>query len=154
MALSLAIRNTGDEAFSFTAALHTYLRVENILATAIHGLQGLRYLDTVNRPTPADWVESVQTEPEVHFPGEVDRVYLGVSQPLRVNEAGRITRVTAEGFTDVVIWNPGPVKTARLADLEPEGYRQMVCVEAAIASKPVKLNPGSTWQGTQVVSAA
>jgi glucose-6-phosphate 1-epimerase len=153
MALSFTIRNTGDDPFSFTAALHTYLRVENILTTAIHGLQGLHYLDTVNRPTPADWVDSVQAEPEVHFPGEVDRVYLGVSQPLRVCEPGRITQVTAEGFTDAVIWNPGPGKTARLADMEPEGYRQMVCVEAAIASKPVTLSPGATWQGTQVVSA-
>jgi glucose-6-phosphate 1-epimerase len=153
MALKLTIENTGNDPFSFTTALHTYLRVENILSTAIHGLQGLRYLDTVNRPAPADWLEKVQTDPEVHFPGEVDRVYCSVSQPLRVCEPGRVTRVAAEGFTDAVIWNPGPAKTARLADMEADGYRQMVCVEAAIASQPVTLQPGGSWQGAQVVSA-
>jgi len=153
MELNLTVVNTGGEPFSFTAALHTYLRVENILNTVVDGLHGLRFHDTVNRTGPADWVEMEQTTPQVNFPGEVDRVYHNVSGPLRVIEPGRITTISTAGFPDAVIWNPGPVRAARLADLEPGGYRRMVCVEAAIVGASVTLYPGETWRGTQLLSA-
>jgi glucose-6-phosphate 1-epimerase len=153
MELTLTVMNSGDKPFSFTAALHTYLRVENIVNTVVDGLQGVRFHDTVNRPTPADWVEMTQKDPKVNFPGEVDRIYHNVSGPLKVIEPGRITTITTVGFRDAVIWNPGPVRAIRLADLEPEGYRKMVCVEAAIVGTPVTLGPGEVWQGAQVLSA-
>ena len=43
----LRIHNTGDEAFGFTAALHTYIEVLDIGVAKVRGLQGLRYLDKV-----------------------------------------------------------------------------------------------------------
>jgi glucose-6-phosphate 1-epimerase len=153
MTLILTVENPGDQPYSFTTALHTYLHVDNILTTVIEGLHGLRYHDTVNRPTPADWVERIQTDPKVSFSGEVDRVYDKVSEPLRVCESDRMTRVTASGFSDTVIWNPGPEKAAKLTNLEPDGYLHMVCVEAAIVDEPITLAPGETWKGSQVLSA-
>jgi glucose-6-phosphate 1-epimerase len=153
MELKLSVENTGDTSFPFTAALHTYLRVEDILTTSIDGLHGLHYHDTANRLTLADWVERVQNDPRVNFPGEVDRVYYNVTQPLKVCDSNRITSVTSEGFRDVVIWNPGPGKSARLTDLGQDGYRNMVCVEAAIVGAPVILKPGGTWQGAQILLA-
>jgi glucose-6-phosphate 1-epimerase len=151
--LDFSVLNTGSSAFSFTAALHTYLRVENILNTTIDGLHGLHFHDTVNRATPADWVEMEQITPQVNFPGEVDRIYYNVPGSLKVIEPGRITTISAEGFTDAVIWNPGPVRAARLADLEADGYTRMVCVEAAIVSASVTLDPGEAWHGMQHLSA-
>jgi len=56
------------------------------------------------------------------------------------------------GFPDAVIWNPGPVRASRLADLEPDGYLRMVCVEAAVAGTSVTLNPGEAWHGAQIIS--
>jgi glucose-6-phosphate 1-epimerase len=151
--MDFSVVNTGSEPFSFTTALHTYLRVENILCTDIAGLHGLRFHDTANRATPADWVEMVQTESMLNFPGEVDRVYYDVPGLLSVVEPDRITDIYTVGFPDAVIWNPGPVRAARLADLEPDGYRQMVCIEAAIAGTPVTLGPGEAWHGAQIISA-
>jgi len=150
--LDFSVENTGSEPFSFTAALHTYLRVENILNTVIDGLDGLRFHDTVNRATPADWVEMIQIEPMVNFPEEVDRVYHNVAGPLSVVEPDRVTTIYTVGFPDAVIWNPGPVRAARLADLEPDGYLRMVCVEAAVAGASVILNSGETWHGAQIIS--
>ena len=43
----LRVHNTGDEAFEFTAALHTYIEVLDIGVAKVRGLQGLRYLDKV-----------------------------------------------------------------------------------------------------------
>ena len=151
--LDFSILNTGSSPFSFTAALHTYLRVENILNTTIDGLHGLRFHDTVNRATPADWVEMEQIPPQVNFPGEVDRIYYDVPGPLKVIEPGRITTILTEEFTDAVIWNPGPVRAARLVDMEADGYTRMVCVEAAIVGTSVTLDPGEAWHGTQLLSA-
>jgi glucose-6-phosphate 1-epimerase len=151
--VDLTVTNSGSSSYSFTAALHTYLRVENIFNTIIDGLDGLRFHDTVNRATPAEWVEMTQIETWVNFPGEVDRVYYDVPGPLSVVEPDRITDIYSVGFPDVVIWNPGPVRAAKLADLEPDGYQQMVCVEAAVAGAPVTLGPGGAWHGAQIISA-
>ncbi len=37
----------GDKPFEFTAALHTYLEVQDIALAKVQGLQGLEYLDKV-----------------------------------------------------------------------------------------------------------
>jgi glucose-6-phosphate 1-epimerase len=153
LALNFCISNTGSQPFSFTTALHTYLHIANILDTHIEGLHGLRYHDTVNRGAPVDWVEMEQAAPLLAFTGEVDRVYHAVDRPLKVVEPDRVITITTEGFPDVVVWNPGPQKAARLADLEPDGYLKMVCVEAAVAGEPLTLSPGGSWQGAQVLSS-
>jgi glucose-6-phosphate 1-epimerase len=48
LAMTLRVVNTGTQAFSFTAALHTYLRVEDVRLAAVEGLKGLRYADSAN----------------------------------------------------------------------------------------------------------
>ncbi|RPI97866.1 MAG: D-hexose-6-phosphate mutarotase, partial [Chloroflexi bacterium] len=60
-------------------------------------------------------------------------------------------RLTADGFPGAVIWNPGPEKAAALADLD--SYQHMLCIEAAVIGQPVRLGPGSMWQGTQTIEA-
>ena len=42
--------------------------------------------------------------------------------------------VAKEGSRTTVVWNPGATKAAQIADLEPEGWRRMVCVETANAA--------------------
>jgi mannobiose 2-epimerase len=145
LTVALAVVNTGDQPFSFTAALHTYLRVAEISQVAVTGLAGLRYRDSVTGR------EAVQHDPDVRFAGEVDRIYCGVPGLVAVHEPGRATTVVAAGFPDVVVWNPGPDKGAALADLEPAGYRRMVCIEAAVIEIPVHLAPGTRWEGRQTV---
>src|SRR6187402_3414318 len=45
LTVELAFTNTGAAPFDVTAALHTYLRVRDVRATAIEGLSGARYRD-------------------------------------------------------------------------------------------------------------
>jgi D-hexose-6-phosphate mutarotase len=43
------------------------------------------------------------------------------------------------------VWNPGPALAARLADMSPEGWRRMTCVETANAAENrVTLAPHAT----------
>lgn len=46
----LRIINTGDKAFDFTAALHTYIEVLDIKKASVKGLKDLQYLDKVMHP--------------------------------------------------------------------------------------------------------
>ena len=57
--INLVITNTGRDSFTFTAALHTYFRVEDVATAAVEGLQGVRFHDTTVSP----WVEGVQMDP-------------------------------------------------------------------------------------------
>ena len=148
LAITLAITNTDDEPFTFTAALHTYLAVADLAEARVEGLAGLRYRDHT-----AGGTEAQQVSAQVDFSGQVDRLYLNTPAELRLVEAARTTVIRSAGFPDAVVWNPGAGKCAAMADLEPGDYRRYVCVEAAAAGAPVALAPGERWQGTQTLVA-
>jgi glucose-6-phosphate 1-epimerase len=142
--LELCVVNTGTEAFGFTGALHTYLRVDDVARVAIDGLQGLSYRDAADGDRVKD-----EMPPTLAITGEVDRVYRNVTHPLRLlgDDGGLV--VGSQGFADVVVWNPGPARGAALADLPPDGYRHFLCVEAACADSAVTVAPGEEWYGRQ-----
>jgi glucose-6-phosphate 1-epimerase len=147
--VQLAVDNSGDAPFEFTAALHSYVRVADVQQVRVRGLEGLRYRDST-----AGGIQRVQREADLAIAGEVDRIYLDVVNPVEVREPGRVTRAHMTGFRDVVVWNPGPAADATMRDMEPRGYQRMLCVEAAIAGAPVRLAPGERWTGTQALTAA
>jgi glucose-6-phosphate 1-epimerase len=146
--MTLQAVNTGEAAFSFTAALHTYLRVEDVRLAAVEGLKGLRYADSAHAEQ-----ESVEQDERVTFPGELDRIYFATQRPVHLIQKDHSLTVQAAGFTDTVIWNPGPEKGAALADLQPGGYLEFVCIESASIGPAVCLEPGGIWQGTQALTA-
>jgi glucose-6-phosphate 1-epimerase len=147
--LTLRVVNTGPAAFSFTVALHTYLRVADVRLATVEGLKGLRYADSAHGEA-----ESLEQNEQVTFPGEVDRIYFSTQQPVQLIQNDRRLTVQAQGFSDTVIWNPGAEKGAALVDLPPLGYLEFVCIESACIGQPVLLEPGTTWQGTQVLTAS
>jgi glucose-6-phosphate 1-epimerase len=142
--IALAVTNTGSDAFGFTAALHTYLRVEDVGAVRILGLDGLRYSDTADGGR-----ERQETSRELEIAGMIDRIYFDATRPIEMHDGPRCVRATMTGFRDVVVWNPGASGGAALSDLEPDGYRRMVCVEAARIGDPVQLAPRDEWTGVQ-----
>lgn len=146
LSVRLSVTNTDSGELSFTAALHSYLRVEDARRARVEGLRGVPY-----RSLPEDVRDLPDPRPEVEFPGEVDRVYLGAPPELRLHDpaGGRTLRVESQGFRDAVVWNPGEALAATLPDLAPGEYRRMVCVEAAQVGEPVRLAPGAEWTGEQ-----
>jgi len=146
--ISLSVTNTGPSALEFTAALHTYLRVAEAGATVVEGLGGVRY-----RVELAGGAEAVQPEPALSLNGEVDRLYLNAPSTVVVREPNRQVESTVTGFPDLVVWNPWAQRGAALPDLEPEGYRRMVCVEAAAVGMPLHLERDGGWCGSQRLTA-
>jgi glucose-6-phosphate 1-epimerase len=149
--VALRVTNTGDDALAFTAALHTYLRVADVREASVEGLRGVRYRDSA-----AGGVERVDDAPAVRVAGEVDRVYMDAPPSLLVRDdaGGLSTRVSTEGFPDVVVWNPWAERARALDDMEPDGWLRMLCVEAAVVARPVRLAPGEAWLGRQRLAVA
>lgn len=145
--MTLKVVNTDITPFDFTAAMHTYLRIADLHLASVWGLQGLWLTDTANGNR-----EAIQKDEWVDFPGEVDRVYSKALKPLHLMQEEQKTRIEQAGFPDAVVWNPGPEKAAALKDLEPNNYLEFVCVEAAVAEKPVRLAPGKSWTGSQKIT--
>lgn len=142
--VELAVENAGATRLAFTAALHTYCKVREVELATLAGLEGTRYRDqTAGQRIRTDADEQLVVS------GEVDRVYLDAppEQVLTTGE-GRLI-LTREGFPDIVVWNPWEEKCAVLADMPPDGFRGMLCVEAAAVGRPIVVAPGESWSGRQ-----
>jgi glucose-6-phosphate 1-epimerase len=146
--VQLHVANTGRDAFAFAAALHTYLRVNEVAAVRLEGLRGTRYM---NRGESA---MSVEAREFVTAAEPIDRVYFATPPVTRLEDAGRILRIEQRGFTDTVVWNPGRDRTARMTDMPPDGFRHMLCVEAAAIELPIQLVPGAEWAGGQSIAVS
>lgn len=146
--VELAIDNTGAQTLSFTAALHTYLRVNEIENTELTGLIGIRYRDQL-----ADGALRTESREQVAFDGPVDRIYRRAPPRLVMSEPRRQLLIEAREFPDVVVWNPWDSGNASIADLPALGFRRMLCVEAAAVDAPVTLAPGASWSGRQSLTA-
>jgi glucose-6-phosphate 1-epimerase len=144
--MSLHIANTGQQRFSCTAALHTYLRISDVSSVQVQGLQGLRYRDCAANDAPEVQAAALSIR------GEVDRIYFSAQRQLQLLDAAQHLQVEQRGFADAVVWNPGAAKAAELNDMEPDGYRHMLCIEAAAIETPITLEPGAVWQGMQLLS--
>jgi len=142
--IALEVENRGGTAFAFTAALHTYLRVDDIADAALEGLQGCDYEDSA-----AGGTLRREDHAALGFEGEIDRIYGDVVAPLQLVEGERRLSIAQDGFADTVVWNPGAQLASRMADLAPGEYRQFACVEAGQVLQPAVLAPGGRWRGSQ-----
>jgi glucose-6-phosphate 1-epimerase len=141
---ALTLLNTDSAPWTFATALHTYLRVDDIANARLEGLQGANRWDSLRDD------RHVETAPALHFDAEFDSVYAAPAQPLRlVQPGGKLEISQSASCSETVVWNPGAVLGAKLADMPADGFRHMLCVEAARIDEPVLLAPGAQWQGWQ-----
>lgn len=149
--IELACENLGrpeDAPLQFTAALHTYVRVGDLDAVSVEGLAGLRYFDSIKQAEALQRMDLLLTGEKGVL--DLDRIYFGVKEkPLLLAEDRRQLMIRQQGFEDAVLWNPGPERCARLADMPPEGWSEMLCVEAACVGRPIELPGGESWVGRQ-----
>lgn len=140
LAVSLQVTNQDDRAFSYEAALHTYLSVGDVGRVRIEGLEGVRYVDKT------DGGAVKEQQGDLVLEGTTDRVF-ETSGPVTVVDAAGARRITVatSGATRMIVWNPWREKAAELADLAPEEWKRFVCVEAGcVLDGAVLLEPGQT----------
>lgn len=140
LTVSLQVTNQDEQVFSYEAALHTYLSVEDIAQVRLEGLDGARYLDKTDAGT-IRWQQGPVT-----FSQETDSVYASAG-PVTVIDAagGREVTVSSSGATRMIVWNPWREKAAEFPDLGPGEWERFVCVEAGcVLDGAVQLEPGQT----------
>jgi glucose-6-phosphate 1-epimerase len=128
--MALAIANTGTTTLPFHAALHTYFAVGDVAQAVLTGV--------------------LPEGESLYLRDPIDHIFSAVAGPLELKSPGGSLLLEHTGFSDVVVWNPGP--EAVIGDLPPGGYREFVCVESAAVCQPVQLEPGAQWEGVTLIS--
>jgi glucose-6-phosphate 1-epimerase len=139
LTLALITRNTGTTPMLITQALHTYFCTGDIAHTTVLGLDGCAYLDKVH-----DSSNRLQSG-DVRFEGETDRIYTDTRADCLIEDAAgnRVIRVTKQGSTSTVVWNPWSEREKAFADMAVGEYQHMLCVETCNAgSDQVTVAPG------------
>ena len=139
--VKLQMKNTGEDLYKVSSALHTYLSLGDIERIQLEGVKGSHYLDLLD-----EGGEPVYQEKNLQIKGEVDRVYQSMSSVLiRDLDRHRSVFVDKAGSRSTVIWNPWKEKSKALADLPDKAYKEFVCVECANAGtdKPTLRPNGS-----------
>ncbi len=128
--MEMATENTGTADFVIGEALHTYLQIGDIGAVRVTGLEGCQYWDKVGGSELKNQVGSVG------FTGEVDRVYINTSAECVIEDdkLKRRTHIKKSGSLSTVVWTPWTEKASKMGDMgQPDGWREMVCVESVNA---------------------
>jgi len=146
--VEFCVENTGGQPFEFTAALHSYLRVTQVEDVALEGLYGHDYRDAAN----GDRIVR-DTGTELRLDAMTDRVYHDVKRPQMLQGGNLSLAIQSQGFPDVVVWNPWAEACAAMPDMTADGWRHMLCVEAAAVREPVNLSAGEEWYGRQTLVA-
>ncbi|ALK89786.1 D-hexose-6-phosphate mutarotase [Limnohabitans sp. 63ED37-2] len=138
--LTLDVHNTDTQALAFSGALHTYLAVPDVTQATLQGLGGQPEWDSLTDT-------HAQAADMIRFAAEFDRVYEAGPQPLTLNDTLHISQ--SPSWANSVVWNPAQDLCKRLADMPDEGWRHMLCIEAAQVYTPINLPAGGRWAGWQ-----
>lgn len=127
LTLELTTHNLGDKPLPVSQALHTYFAVSSSREISIDGLQGCRYIETLE-----NWQER-QQHGVVRITGETDRIYLDVEKPLVIRDPlwERDIHIQASSSRSAVLWNPWIDKAARLSQFPDDAWDGMLCIETA-----------------------
>jgi len=139
--MELSTENTGESDFVISEALHTYFQISDIGAMHIIGLAGCDYWDKVGGS------KLKNQDGTIRFAGETDRVYINTAAECVIEDdkLKRRIRVVKSGSLSTVVWTPWTEKANKIGDLgQPDGWREMVCVESANAiENSVKIAAGA-----------
>lgn len=132
--MELTTENTGTSDFVMGEALHTYLQIGDIGAVRVTGLEGCDYWDKVGESTLKKQANAIS------FLGETDRVYINTAAKCVIEDdkLQRRIHIAKSGSLATVVWTPWIEKANKMGDMgQPDGWREMVCVESGNAIENV-----------------
>jgi glucose-6-phosphate 1-epimerase len=147
--LALTVRNTGQSAFTFEEALHTYFRVSEAEDVRVRGLDAIAYLDNV------DGNRKKTQSGDLILTGKTDNAYIDVHVAAELMDPawGRILRTEKGNSATTVVWNPWEEGAASLSDLGKDEWRGFACVEASnILGAAVVLGQGEEHRMEAIIS--
>jgi len=140
--MELETRNEGADTLIYEEALHTYFAIGDIHQVSISGLEGTTYIDK----TDAFRRKQLGNEP-LRIAKETDQVHLSTQASCVLHDPAWNRRIVVEksGSDTTVVWNPWIEKTKTIADMAPEDWTGMICIETAnAADNAIHLAPGAS----------
>ncbi len=145
----LDVSNQTAEPFKYEEALHTYFSVSDVRNVQVEGLEGTTYIDKTD-----SFARKVQPDAPLRIAKETDQVHLDTTSTCVVSdpESNRRIEIHKTGSHSTVVWNPWIEKTAGMADMAPDDWQGMICVETAnAADNAVTLAPGESHRLTATI---
>lgn len=141
LTIELGVTNESPQPMIVSQALHTYFAVSDVRQVQVHGVDGARFIDTLD-----DWQTKTQAG-VLRFTGETDRIYLDVGKTLVIEDPGwsRSIQIQTAHSASAVIWNPWIDKAARLSQFADDAWQRMLCIETArVWDDLLTISPGET----------
>lgn len=136
--LEMTTINRDDKEFKITQAFHTYFSISDISDVSVGGLDAKPCFDALSGETKVQ-------DGDIYFRGEFDSVYQEVDKDIVLKDKNRVVKISNEGSSSVVVWNPWIEKCARMSAMREDAYKEFVCVESANAYEDFKiLKPGES----------
>jgi glucose-6-phosphate 1-epimerase len=147
--VTLQYANTGNEPFTCSDALHNYFNISDISKININRLEGTSYY--IGGDTEKLFK---QTEALLTIQNEENRRYIDHISDCIIEDEGydRKIRIAKKGSKVTVVWNPWK-SAGNFADMAPEGYKTMVCLETVNAYNDIViLAPGKRFSVSTIIS--
>ena len=149
--VTLDVKNTDEQPWTFSGALHTYLNVADIHNTTTTGM-GAEYIDSLQGG------KICQGSAELVLTDTIDRVYIQPEAQILVTDKKleRTLSVENQGHNSAVLWNPWAEGATGMGDMQDDGYLTMLCVESTLHAPSLEagktLQPGESHQLITTIS--
>ncbi|KAI0365247.1 galactose mutarotase-like protein [Pilatotrama ljubarskyi] len=150
----LHVKHTGlstTPPFEFQALFHNYIRAP-ANDVRITPLTGIKYYDKTEATEEARATPKVENRESVDVKKYTDFVYENAPGRYDVVWPSGAIEIKTKNLKDVVVWNPQQETGAKIVDMETGGWEKYVCVEPGYVRGFVKIEPGQTWWGQQVLT--
>ncbi|MEZ8573765.1 D-hexose-6-phosphate mutarotase [Vibrio splendidus] len=150
--VTLDVKNTDSQPWTFSGALHTYLNVGDIHNTTTTGM-GAEYIDSLQGG------KICQGGSELVLTDTIDRVYTQPEAQIFVADKNLDRTLTVEnhGHNSAVLWNPWAEGATAMGDMQDDGYLTMMCVESTLHAPSLEagktLQPGESHQLITVITS-
>ena len=145
---ALKTKNTGKEAFAFSAGFHPYLRVAERDATEVRGVEGCEFIDASLNETAVQggpFLMNAASDHVFKLPPAMKHEFALIDPKAR-----RAIGIAANGNTKLVVWNPGT--EWRPPDCAADDYKKFVCVEPVTDWPEAGITLGSGEEYTLLVA--
>ena len=131
LTMQLAVASDAERPLLYEEALHSYFAVGDVHQTSVTGLNTVEYIDKRDGNAL-----KVQTDDPLVLTRDTDRVYMNTESTCVIEDIvnGRRITVAKENSATTIVWNPWAELTAKMADMEPDGWQRMICIESANAA--------------------
>jgi glucose-6-phosphate 1-epimerase len=137
--MRLTVANRAKTPLHFEEALHTYYAVSDPTKVQLTGLGNTEFIDKVDA-----FKHKTQTDPVLHLTGPTDRIYMNTTATVTLQDKPSQRKITVakSNSNSTVVWNPFPELSSKMADMAPDSWQHMTCIETTnVAGNAVTLAP-------------